>query len=89
MTNIIFGRNDHQNVFRKAELFLLWCALTGTYANIRAFIVRHLVGVDKTTHDNVIVVVGTITAIAQALGRSGKFGTIEPHFLGKTLTLLP
>jgi len=64
MANIIFGHNDSQNVHRKLELFLIWCALTGTHADTKAFIIRHLVEVVKTTHENVIGVGGTITAIA-------------------------
>ena len=56
MANIIFGRNDSQNVCQKGELFLLWCALSGTHVDIGAFILRHLTEVAKTTHENVIIV---------------------------------
>ena len=38
LANIVFGRNDSQNVCRKGELFLLWCALSGTHVDIGAFI---------------------------------------------------
>jgi len=49
MANIIFGRNYSQNVYQKGELFLLWCALSGTHVDIGAFILRHLTEVTKTT----------------------------------------
>jgi len=64
MANIIFGRNGSKNVYRKAELFLTWCALTGTHADIGAFIILRLIEVAKTSHENVIGVRDTITAIA-------------------------
>ena len=50
---------------------MIWCALTWTHADIGAFIIRHLVEVARTTYENVIGVVGTITAMAQALGHGG------------------
>ena len=53
LANIVFGRNDSQNVCRKRELFLLWCALFGTHVDIGAFILRHLTEAAKTTHENV------------------------------------
>jgi len=68
MANIIFWCNDSQNLCKKVELILIWCALTVTHANTRAFIIRHLLEVAKATHGNVIGVGGTITVIAQALG---------------------
>jgi len=77
MANIIFGRNDSQNVCRKAELFFICCALTGAYADTGVFIIHHLVEVAKTTHENIIGVGGTIIAVAQALGHRGKFGSLE------------
>jgi len=58
MASIIFGRNDSHNVCNKAELFLIWCALIRTHRNTGAFIIRHLVEVAKTTHENVIGVWG-------------------------------
>jgi len=48
------------------KLFLIWCALTGTHADTEAFIIRHLVEVAKTTHENVIGVRGTIIKITEA-----------------------
>jgi len=56
MANIIFGRNDSQNIYRKAGLFLIWYTLAGTHVDTRAFIIRHLIKVAKTTHENVIIV---------------------------------
>jgi len=50
-----------------------------THADTEAFIIHHLVEVAKITHENVIGLGGTITAMAQALGHSGKFSTLEPH----------
>jgi len=87
MANIIFGRNDSQNVCRKAELFLICCAFNGAHADTSTFIIRHLVEVAKTTHENVIGVWGTITMIAQALGHGGKFDSLEPHFLRGSLDI--
>ena len=87
MANIIFKRNDSQNICRKAKLFLIWCTLTGTHADTGAFIIRHPMEVGKTTHENVIGVRGTITMIAQALGHEGKFGNLKPHFLGESLDM--
>ena len=52
-----------------------------------AFIIRLSMAVAKTTHENMIGVGGTITAIAQALNHGGKFGTLEPHFLGGHLDI--
>ena len=87
MANIIYGRNDSQNVCRKGELFLLWCALFETHVDIGAFILRHLTEVAKTTHENVISVGATITTIAESLGHSSKFHTLESHFLGGVLDI--
>jgi len=87
MANTIFGRNDNQNVHRKGELFILCRALFATHVDIWAFILRHLTEVAKTTHENVIGVGATITAIAESLGHSGKFHTLEPHFLGGSLDI--
>jgi len=39
------------------------------------------------THENVIRVRGTITAIAQALGHWGKLGSPASHFLGGSLDI--
>lgn len=44
-------------------------------------------GVAKTTHQNVTGVGGKITALAQELSHSGKFGFLEPHFLGGNLDI--
>ena len=41
----------------------------------------------KTTHENVISVGIAITAIAEFLCYSGKFHTLEPRFLGRSLTI--
>ena len=68
-------------------LFLLWCALSGTHVDIGAFILRHLTEVAKTTHENVISVGATITAIAESLGHNSKFRTLESHFLGGVLDI--
>jgi len=73
IANVIVGHNDSQNVCQKVELFLIWCALLGTHADTGAFLIHLLLEVAKTTYKNVIGVGGTITIIAQALGRSGKF----------------
>ena len=35
MVNIIFGYNDSKNVCRQGELFLLWCAFSGTHVKER------------------------------------------------------
>jgi len=78
MVDIIFGHNDSQNFCMKAKLFLTWCALIGTRADTKAFIIRHLVEMAKTLHENVIGVEGTNTAIVQALNHGGKFGMLEP-----------
>ena len=67
---------------RKVELFVIYSALLGKHVNIWAFIIHHLLEATKTTHENdVIGVGGTITVNTQALGHSGKFSTIKPHFL--------
>ena len=87
MTNIVFGRNDSQNVCRKGELFLLWCALSGTHVDIGAFILRHLTKVAKTTYENVISVGASITAIAKSLGHNNKFYSLESHFLRGVLDI--
>ena len=86
--NIIFSRNDSQNGCRKAELFIIWCALSGTPIDTGAFIIRHLAEVAKTSNQNVLSVGGTITAIAIALGYSSRLSTLEPHFLGGHLDLV-
>jgi len=39
------------------------------------------------THPNVISVGGTITAIAQTLNHSGKYGSLEPYFLEMSLNI--
>ena len=70
--NIIFGHNDSQNVSRKAELFLIWYTLTGTHADTKIFIIRHLLEVVNTIHKNEIGAGGIITAIAQALKHGGQ-----------------
>ena len=87
MGNVIYGRNDSQNVCQKEELFLLWYALSRTHVDIGAFILRHLAEVAKATHENVISVGATITAIAESLGHSSKFHTLESHFLGGVLDI--
>jgi len=69
-------------MFKKVELFIIWCALTCTYVDTSAFITCHLTEVAKTTHQNVISVECTMTVTAKALNRSGKFGFFDPHFLG-------
>ena len=89
MANIVFGRNDSLNMCRKGELFMLWCALSGTHVDIRAFILRHLTEVAKTTHENVISVGATITTIAKSPGHNSKFHTLESHFLGGCSILPP
>jgi len=81
MVNIIFGCNDSQNFCRKGEFFLLWCTLSGTHVHVGAFVLPHLTEVAKTTHENVINMGTTITDIAESLGHSGKFYTVEPHLL--------
>jgi len=88
MANIILRQNDSQNVYGKAKLFLIWCALTKTLADTGAFIIHHFVEVAKTTHSNVIGVRGTITAITHALGYIRKFGTLKAHFLGGNLDIV-
>lgn len=85
--NIIFSRNDTQNGCRKAELFIIWCALSGTPIDTGAFIIRHLAEVAKPSNRNVLSVGGTITAIAIALGYSSRLSSLEPHFLGGYLDL--
>lgn len=85
--NIVFGRNDNQNGCRKAELFIIWCAMSGTPIDTGAFIIRHLVEVAKPSNRNVISVGGTVTAIANALGYSSRLSALEPHFLGGHLDL--
>ena len=87
IANIIFKRNDSQNVCSRAELFLIWYAITRTHVNTGALISCHLVDVAKITHESVIGVGGTITVIAQALGHEGKFGSLEPHFVGGGLDI--
>ena len=87
MGNIIFKRSDNQNVCRKAKLFLIWCALTGTHVDAEGFIIRHLVEVAKTTPENVIGVGGIITIIAQALNIVGNFDHLSLTSWEKTLTL--
>ena len=42
----------------------------------------------KTTHENVISVGVTITAIAESMGHSSKFHTLESHFLGGFLDII-
>jgi len=64
MANIIFGFNDGQNLCQKVNLFLIWCELMDTYVDTGAFIICHLVEVAKTTHKNVIGVLGIVTLIA-------------------------
>ena len=76
MANVISRRNDSQNVCRKAELFLIWCALLSMHADPKAFIIRHLLEVAKTTYENVLGLGGTITVILQALSHNGKFSTL-------------
>jgi len=44
--------------------------------------------VAKTTHENVISVGVTITAIAESMGHSSKFHTLESHFLGGFLDII-
>lgn len=85
--NIIFGRNDNQNGCRKAELFIVWCALSGTPIDTGAFIIHHLAEVAKPRNRNVLSVGGTITAIATALGYGSRLSSLEPHFLGGHLDL--
>jgi len=60
--NIIFRRKDNQNGFWKAELLIIWCALSGTPIDTGAFIIRHLAEVDKTSNKNLISVGGTVTS---------------------------
>ena len=85
--NIVFGCNNNQNGYRKAELFIIWCALSGTPIDTGAFIIRLLEEVVRTSNRNVISVGGTITAIANALGYSSRLPALEPHFLGGHLDL--
>lgn len=70
-----------KNVCQKVEPFLILCALMGTHVDTGAIIIRHLVEVGKTTHENVIGVEHTITTITQALGHGREFDTLEPYFL--------
>ena len=79
-------RNDSQNICRKTKLFLVWCALTGIHADTEAFIIRHIVEVAKTTHDNAIGVEGTSTAIAKL--QTMKFAIPKPHLLGGVIATL-
>jgi len=46
-----------------------------------------LTEVAKTTHENVISVGATITAIAKSLGHNNKFHSLELHFLGGVLDI--
>ena len=80
--NIIFSRNDNQNGYRKAELFIICCALSGTPIDTRAFIIRHLAEVAKLSNRNCISIGGTVTAITIALGHGDRLSHLEPHFLG-------
>ena len=64
-----------------------WCVVTGTHADNGVFIICNLVEVAKTTHENVIGAGGTVTAIIQALGHEGKFGSLKPRFLGGSLDI--
>jgi len=61
--------------------------LSGTHVDIGAFILRHLIEMAKTTHENVISVGATITAIAESLGHNNKFHSLESHFLGGVLDI--
>ena len=85
--NIIFGRNDNQNGCRKAELFIIHCALSSTPIDSGAFLIRHLADVAKTSNRNVLSVGGTITAIAIALGYGSRLSTLASHFSGGHLDL--
>jgi len=85
--NIVFSRNDSQNGCRKAELFIIWCALSGTPIDTGAFIIRHLAEVAKPSNRNVLSVGGTVTTIATALGYGSRLSSLEPHFLGGHLDL--
>jgi len=69
------------------ELFIIWCALSGTSIDTGAFIICHLTEVVKTTHKNVLSIGGTVTAIAITLGHSEKLFHLEPHFLGGYLDI--
>ena len=85
--NIIFDSNDNQNGCRKAELFIIWCALSGTPIDTGAFIICHLADVAKVSNKNVICIGGTVTAITIALGHSSMVSTLKPHFLGGRLDI--
>jgi len=84
---VIFGGKDSQNVCRKVELFLIWCVLSSTHVDIRAFIICRLLEVSMITREKLIGVGGTITTTAQALSNNGKFSTLEPQFLGGSLDI--
>ena len=86
MANIHFRCHDSQSV-RKVELFIIWYALTDQHVDMDAFIISHLEQVAKTIHINVIDIGHTITSTAKMLNYEGKFGSLEPHFIGRVLNL--
>ena len=63
------------------ELFIIWCALSGTPMDTRAFFIRHLAEVAQSTHKNVLSIRGTMTTIVIALSYGVKLSYLEPHFL--------
>lgn len=63
--------------------------MTGTHANTRAFFIGHLVEMAKTTHNNVIGVGGTITAIAKLWAMGGNLALLSLSSLEGNLILPP
>jgi len=59
--------------------------LTGTHADTKIFIIRHLLEVVNTIHKNEIGAERIITAIAQNI--VAKYDTFNPHFLGNYLDI--
>ena len=85
MANIIFGHDDSQSMCRKVELFLLWCALTGTHVDIGVFIIRHLVEVAKTTYKNVIGMEGPSPSLPKPWAMRGNLTLLSLTFWVGTL----
>ena len=66
---------------------MIWCALTGTYADTGTFIIRYLMAVAKITHEDVIGMGGYDHCDSPSFGAWGKFGSLKPHFLGGSLDI--